>query len=89
VYAILNVCGLLFGVWCLVFGVWCLVFGVWCLKPPSPTLPPKGEGSLIILSYKKHKLFHTVQKATNEKTSKLPPWGIEGASKNTPPYTDI
>ena len=30
------------------FVVFCLLFGVWCLKPPSPTLPPKGEGSLSI-----------------------------------------
>jgi len=32
------------------FIVWGLGFGVWRLEPPSPTLPPKGEGSLTSIA---------------------------------------
>jgi hypothetical protein len=46
-----------------------------CLKPPSPTLPPKGEGSLSILSFK----IFTVDNFNYFVRLKLPPWGIEGA----------
>jgi len=46
------------------------------LKPPSPTLPPKGEGSLSIVSFK----IFTVDNFNYFVRLKLPPWGIEGTT---------
>jgi hypothetical protein len=60
-----------------------------CFKPPSPTLPPKGEGSLSILSYKKLKLFHKVQKAKNGKTSNFPLGGLRGLWKMIPTFKPL
>jgi hypothetical protein len=52
----------------LAFGVWCLLFGVWRLKPPSPTLPPKGEGSLGILKFR---ILKKIKKLKTENASNL------------------